>query len=51
MLLPEYGIPIMENLYLEELALHAGYEFIFVALPIKIRGGTGSPIRPLAICL
>jgi kynurenine formamidase len=24
-------------------------EFLFVALPLKIRGGTGSPIRPVAV--
>jgi len=25
------------------------YEFLFVAVPLKIRGGTGSPIRPMAL--
>jgi kynurenine formamidase len=25
------------------------YEFVFVATPLKIRGATGSPIRPLAL--
>jgi kynurenine formamidase len=24
-------------------------EFLFVAAPLKIRGGTGSPIRPVAL--
>jgi kynurenine formamidase len=26
-----------------------GKRFTFVALPLKIRGGTGSPLRPVAI--
>jgi kynurenine formamidase len=24
-------------------------EFAFVCLPLKLRGGTGSPIRPIAL--
>lgn len=41
-------IPIMESLYLERLAADAVHEFFFVAAPLRIGGGTGSPIRPLA---
>lgn len=48
-LLVESGIHIIENLNLEELAKAAVYEFLFVALPLKIQGGTGSPIRPIAL--
>ncbi|HTT62556.1 MAG TPA: cyclase family protein [Bryobacteraceae bacterium] len=48
-LLVENGIHIMECLNLEELAAERRYAFLFVATPLKIRGGTGSPIRPLAI--
>jgi kynurenine formamidase len=48
-LLVESGIHIMECLNLEQLAAERRYEFLFVAAPLKIRGGTGSPIRPLAI--
>jgi len=48
-LLVENGIHIMECLNLEQLAADRVYEFIFVAAPLKIRGGTGSPIRPLAL--
>lgn len=40
---------IIEMLNLEELAADRIYEFLFVAAPLKIRGGTGSPIRPLAL--
>ena len=48
-LLVTHGIHIIENLNLEELA-SAGYrEFCFVGVPLKFRGATGSPIRPLAL--
>ena len=49
-LLVESGIHIIEALNLEELSRDHIYEFVFVAAPLKIRGGTGSPIRPLALC-
>ncbi len=48
-LLVESGIHIIECLNLDELARDGVKEFTFVALPLKIRGGTGSPIRPIAI--
>ncbi|HXA64088.1 MAG TPA: cyclase family protein [Bryobacteraceae bacterium] len=48
-LLVESGIHIIEALNMEELARDRIYEFVFVAAPLKIRGGTGSPIRPLAL--
>ena len=48
-LIVESGIHIIECLNLEELARDGVKEFTFVALPLKIRGGTGSPIRPLAL--
>jgi kynurenine formamidase len=35
-------------LNLEELAREKVKQFTFIALPLKIRGGTGSPIRPVA---
>jgi kynurenine formamidase len=48
-LLVESGIHIIECLNLEELARLGVREFLFVAAPLKIRGGTGSPIRPVAL--
>jgi kynurenine formamidase len=48
-LLVDKGIHIIEALNLEELARARVYEFLFVAAPLKIRGGTGSPIRPFAL--
>lgn len=48
-LLVESGIHIMECLNLEMLAGERIWEFLFVASPLKIRGGTGSPVRPFAL--
>jgi kynurenine formamidase len=48
-LLVESGIHIIENLNLEELARDGVKEFLFIAAPLKIRGGTGSPLRPIAL--
>jgi kynurenine formamidase len=44
-----HGIYLMEMLWLEELAAAAPTTFQFVVAPLKIVGGTGSPINPLAI--
>jgi kynurenine formamidase len=49
LLLVENGIQILEVLNLEELAKDKVYQFLFIVSPLKIRGGTGSPVRPLAI--
>jgi kynurenine formamidase len=48
-LLVESGIHIIECLNLEELARDGVTEFLFVAVPMKIRGATGAPVRPLAL--
>lgn len=48
-LLVRHGIYIIENLLLEDLARDRVYEFLFVCLPLKMRGVTGSPIRPIAL--
>ena len=48
-LLVESGIHIIECLNLDELAAAGVAEFLLVALPLKIRGATGSPVRPVAI--
>jgi len=49
LLLVRAGIPIIENLNLEQLAAAKVHEFVFVCLPLKMRGATGSPVRPIAI--
>ena len=46
--LVENGIHILEALDMEALAAAKAYEFAFLAAPLKIIGGTGAPIRPLA---
>lgn len=45
----DYGVYLIEVLDLEELANEQQYEFTFIAAPLPIRGGTGSPINPLAV--
>ena len=48
-LLIESGVYIMESLDLEQLAADGVHEFLFVALPLKIAGATGSMLDPLAV--
>jgi kynurenine formamidase len=48
-LLIENGVYIMGSLDTEELARAHAYEFLFVALPVKIRGATGSMVDPVAV--
>jgi kynurenine formamidase len=43
------GITMIENMNLQELARDRVYEFLLIAPPLRIRGATGSPVRPLAI--
>ena len=50
-LIYEAGIYIVENLRLEELAASGNHEFLFVSLPLKLEGVTGSPVRPVALVL
>ncbi|MBO0784069.1 MAG: cyclase family protein [Ktedonobacteraceae bacterium] len=48
-LLVRHGIYIIENLNLEEMARDRCYESTLVVLPLKMRGATGSPVRPIAL--
>jgi kynurenine formamidase len=48
-LLVRAGIYIIENVYLESLAADGVNEFLFVCLPLKFQGGTGSPVRPISV--
>jgi kynurenine formamidase len=47
------GVHLLDYLQLERLSTaceRAGrWEFLFVAAPLRITGGTGSPVNPLAI--
>ncbi|MER7499296.1 cyclase family protein [Nonomuraea pusilla] len=48
-LLVDRGVHIMEVLDFEELATTGAREMLFLALPLRITGATGSPIRPVAL--
>ena len=47
----ERGVCLLELAWLEELAKDKVYEFAFIAAPLKLRGATGAPARPLALPL
>src|SRR5215470_1178946 len=42
------GIHLLENLKLDELVAKRVYEFAFIMQPLKIQGGTGSTVAPIA---
>jgi kynurenine formamidase len=48
-LLAEKGVMFIEVMFLEELSRDQVYEFAFIAASLKLRGASGSPMRPLAI--
>ena len=48
-LMMKNGIFNIENMTFEALAADEVYEFLFLANPLRIKGATGSPLRPLAI--
>lgn len=43
------GIHLLENLRLDELAARRAHEFAVIIEPLKIQGGTGSTVAPIAI--
>ena len=43
------GIYLIENLDLEALARDKANEFAFIVAPLKLRGGTGSSVAPIAV--
>lgn len=51
--LPYFGLALLDNALLEPLARACAeegrYEFMFVVAPLRVVGGTGSPVNPLAI--
>jgi len=48
-LIRDFAMPLMEGLLVHELATTGCREFLFVASPLPVVGGTGSPINPIAI--
>ncbi|MGV0743949.1 cyclase family protein [Mycolicibacterium sp. XJ870] len=49
--LAEAGVPMIELVNLEELARDGVDEFCLVAAPIRLRGASGAPLRPIAMPL
>jgi len=47
--LVESGVYLVENLKLDELVTVGRNEFCFVLLSTKLKGATGSPVRPVAL--
>jgi kynurenine formamidase len=47
--LVEQGVHIGERFWLEDLAKDRTHEFLFIVTPLKLKGGTGSMVRPIAI--
>lgn len=43
------GIHLLENMKLDALAAQRVYEFAFIVQPLKIQGGTGSTVAPIAV--
>ena len=43
------GIFLLENLNLSELAAAKAHEFAFIVQPLKMKGGTGSTVAPVAV--
>jgi kynurenine formamidase len=47
------GLPLLDNLSLEELAAQCAeqgrWDFLLTVAPLAIRGGTGSPVNPVAV--
>jgi kynurenine formamidase len=43
------GVHLLENLKTDELAAKQVYEFAFIVQPLKIQGGSGSTVAPIAV--
>src|SRR6266511_4200550 len=43
------GVHLLENLKLDELSAKGVYEFAFIMEPLKIQGGSGSTVAPIAV--
>jgi hypothetical protein len=48
-LITKNGTFNLENMVFDSLIQDGMYEFLFILTPIRFKGGTGSPARPLAI--
>jgi kynurenine formamidase len=48
-LIAKNGVMLIENMNLGQLRKDKIREFLFVCLPLKLKGGAGSPVNPVAI--
>jgi kynurenine formamidase len=48
-LITRHGVRLLDNLKLDELAKEKVYEFLLIASPLRVKGGTASPIVPVAL--
>ena len=48
-LIRKNGVHMVENMFLEQLAAERVYEFTLIVLPLRVKGATGSLLRPVAI--
>lgn len=49
LLIRDHGIPLIENVVLDELAAAGASSFLFVAAPLPLVGGTAGPVCPIAV--
>ncbi|HCB03252.1 MAG TPA: cyclase, partial [Nocardioides bacterium] len=49
--LAEAGVPMIELVNLEDLSRDGVNEFCLIAAPIRLRGASGAPLRPIALPL
>jgi kynurenine formamidase len=48
-LMQKNGILNLENTRLDELATDRAYQFLLIVTPLRLKGASGSPVRPIAI--
>lgn len=48
-LITKNGVFNLENLVFDDLIADGVQEFLFVVTPLRLKGATGSPARPIAI--
>ena len=49
LVIPAHPLALTENLKLDELASKNVHEFAVIMTPLKIKGGTGSTVAPIAV--
>ncbi len=49
LLMRDHGVPLVENVVLEELVAEGATSFLFVAAPLPLVGSTAGPVCPLAV--